>query len=488
MSLTTFVIDADFRSMHRVLRGAAGGLFWFLAGFSCGDDPSGPTRDSPLFDVVFPTAQAFDRDEDGLVDLEIAFSQTGSPVDLSTLEIRSDRPLGPNGQGGRDLMDGFEVVSLDGEAAVLEETTDAILPDGEVEIRVRAEDQTGASSEEAVTITLPAGAFHRYLESGIVITGLEPFGVEVVPDDTVGFLLTTDHVIVPFHTRKLEVLPPLSTGAIRDPVDGVWDPVSGRMFIVSIATGHLLAIDPKTLTIEAPISLSARGTGIERGPTSGLLYVSLATREASIAVVDPVARAQVRLIQTDVIDPLNPQDDAFIGNAGIPTEEDRIYVPRKVTPGGVVVVNPLTGEVLEEIDIGASANTLGLGLPNDSVLDRLHSRLFVTDVSSPPLGGLAEVDIETNMLLRRIDSADRTGRAIALSPSSRRVLVTMNTVRGAVGQAENWLVDPASFSILQRFTDDLRSEIGDNTPAFRSDGQLIFVPSGNGIGVYLNRE
>jgi hypothetical protein len=34
---------------------------------------------------------------------------------------------------------------LDAEAAVLEETTDALFPDGEVEIAVRAEDETNGS-------------------------------------------------------------------------------------------------------------------------------------------------------------------------------------------------------------------------------------------------------------------------------------------------------------------------------------------------------
>ncbi|MGH7571474.1 MAG: hypothetical protein ACREMK_06485 [Gemmatimonadota bacterium] len=472
--------------MAKVFQRALGGLFSCLAAMSCGDDPSGPTRDSLLFDIVLPTAQAYDRDGDGLVDLEIAFSQTGPAVNLTTLEIRSSRPLGPNGEGGTDLREAFEVVSLDAEAAVLEETTDALLPDGEVEIIVRGEDQAGASSEEAVTITLPAGAFHRYLESRV--DSREPLRIETIPGDTLGFLLTSEFEIVPFHTQKLEVLPRISIGAVRDPVDGVWDPVTERLYIVSDAVGLLVVVDPKTLAVEGPIPIAARGIGIERGPASGLLYVSLATTAASIAVVDPVARSQVRVIQTAIVDPLNPGSPAFIGEPQVSLSEEVIYVPRFVTPGGVLGIDPISFEVLVEVDIGSNDNNLGFGLPVDSVLDVLRMRLFVTDQASPPLAGLAEVDTETNKLVRRINSGQHTGRMIALSPGGERVFVTLNTLPGSTQQGENWLIDTNSFTVLERFQDNPRSEFGDNDPAFRPDGQLIFVPSGNGIGVYLNRE
>src|SRR5512140_1935598 len=93
---------------------------------ACGNDA--PVKPKVAADTIPPTVRilfpasttAFDRDSDGLVDLEIRWQDRAGAVNPASLTVR-DKP--PDNSGlGPDLRGSWTVTRLDSAGAVLEET------------------------------------------------------------------------------------------------------------------------------------------------------------------------------------------------------------------------------------------------------------------------------------------------------------------------------------------------------------------------------
>jgi hypothetical protein len=456
-------------------------LLMTVVPIACSDGPSGPEEESPMIDIRFPTSGDYDRDGDGLVDIEVRFVDFGSGIDPATVQIRSSRALGPLGQRGTDLLEGFQVIQRDDSLAVLEETTDALLPDGPIDLIVHVSDQVGNPAERRIAINLPSGQFHRYLSAGPQGIDFERFGIEMLPDGSKGYLLGQHgHDILPFDPFALTfgntiVVP----GFVRFLPDGVYDPATARLYLIDTVQAEILVLDPVSDQFEAPISTSARGVTLELGP-SGLIYASLSARRASVAVVDPAERNQIKLIELPYESSLN--EAAFIGASRVPTEEDRLHVILHVGPAGLGVFD-MDGAEIDWIDLNPGDPHPGFG--NQSAIDRMAEKLYVTDTPTP--GGLVEVDLSSQEVVRELRMDGLEGRNLALSPSTTRALVTLGAQPGF--EPENWLVDLTTMTILEHLPSVMNLDRpGDQKGVFRPDGQLFFIVSGNGISVYLNRE
>ncbi|MGH7558153.1 MAG: hypothetical protein ACREMD_10350 [Gemmatimonadota bacterium] len=134
---------------------------------SCSDDGPTAPRDtgSPLIEVRFPTsAAAIDRDGDGLVDLEVAFSDPGSGIDGATIRLTADRSLKGGPVVGSELTEVWTVPRADSAGLVIEETVDHLLPRGEVRLTVSVADRAGNPMSRQVTLELPPAARHRVLD------------------------------------------------------------------------------------------------------------------------------------------------------------------------------------------------------------------------------------------------------------------------------------------------------------------------------------
>ncbi len=456
-------------------------------GASCTSDQPAAPQPGPSVVIEFPTSSTYDRNDDGLVDIEIGLRDAGGGVDVASLEVTASEPAGPAHTGSSDLLQVFETLQRTARRLELAETTDALLPDGPVTIVVRVADLEGRVTEARVTVELPAGAFHRRLEHGTKFPFPPSFlafsSIEILDDGSVAYLLT-EHGIVPFDPWTLEVLPAIPI-EIANPIAGVYDPVTDRMFIGGLSSLELAVVDPRRAVLEGTVRISGRITDLVRGP-SGLLYVSLLRRPGGISVVDPVARREIRVIETTFFDALN-NGETGLTPVGIPDEEDRLYVGGEL-PGGVWVLNPLTGAGLDLIDISPDPGLLGW--PGDLMIDRGRRRVYVTQFS-PLNPALVEIDIDRNEVMHYLPTEGRS-RSISSSPSGSRLFVTQSRAIDRVGV--NYLVDVETFTVLERFQESVTSRSGDLGSAFRPDGQLIFVASGgigigdDGIDVYLNRE
>ncbi|MGH7544264.1 MAG: hypothetical protein ACREK7_10035, partial [Gemmatimonadota bacterium] len=124
-----------------------------------------PDTGSPLIEVRFPTAAtAFDRDDDGLVNLEVVFSDSVSGIDATTIQVTADRPVkGPAGSSA-NLLEFWTVGRADSAGVVLEETVDNLLPRGEVQLTVSVADRAGNRMSRAITLDLPPAAPHKVID------------------------------------------------------------------------------------------------------------------------------------------------------------------------------------------------------------------------------------------------------------------------------------------------------------------------------------
>jgi len=469
-----------------------------VAVVGCGDDsgPSGPPPDAqpPEIAIVFPADGDYDRDGDGLVDVEIVFADSGG-LDPVSVTVEASRPLGPASTGGTDLVAGFAVVEQSADRLVLEETTDALLPSGAIELVATVRDSAGNASEARRTVTLPAGGLHTILDLS-PFGGGDPIGLLMLPDGSRGFVPTSQQLVA-FDPWAVEMQPGIPGPALAGMVNGVYDPSTARVYISNNAFGFVHVFDPATDTFEPSIDVTTRQIGIERAP-SGLLYVALSAGTASVGVIDPALREEVRVIDTGLPNVLNPQEAAHVFWTRIAPEQDRLYAALGigVTPGGVVVIDLASSDITETINLspGRDVGTSPHGISQDAVLDAARRRLYVTEAS-----GLVEIDIDHDLVSRRIDS-ERVNKFLSVSPSGNRLFVS-TTGSGAGLSAESWLVDVDTFTILERFTVSSPPTVqSENDSVFRTDGQLIFslrprailsdgpLTGRSTVAVYLNRE
>ncbi len=454
-----------------------------LLGVQCSDGPAGPEDDPPVIEILSPTDGTYDRDGDGLVDIEIAFRDTGSGLNEQSLEIMSNRPLGPSSTGDTNILDSFEIVARDSLHIVLEETTNSLLPTGEIDLVVRVADRLGNRMEETIRLDLPAAAFHKHMPSPV--PNRIPIGIEMIPAVQGGAgplgALLSDNELIPFDPVSLEFAAPVGFTFFQSPIDGEWDPSLRRLFIVSDLNSVVLPFDPVTLSFESPIPVSARSIGISRGPT-GDLYLASVSTPASISIVAPQLGQEVDVLTTTITDPLNPSDGVFIRTPRVPSSDDIVYVPLGVHPGGLLVLENGTGAVLRHLDLDPSGPSMGFAV--ESTFDPVSGLLFLSDLVRP--GGLRVLDTNSETVVGSVLRDNIGGKFPSLSPSKRRVFLTVASDPPA--PAENWFIDATTFELLTRIRIPNVGSSGANASAFRPDGQLVFVVSGNGIVVYLNRE
>ncbi len=465
------------RSIHRDHAIRFGALALMAAAFGCDGSPSALDRNPPEIRIVFPAAGEYDRDGDGLVDVEIEFTD---PVHRTTVSVETSGALGPGGRGGTDLLEAFQEVEWKQTRLVLEETTGALLPSGSIQIVVRATNRAGSESVASRTVELPAGVLHTRLPIPMAEFS-DALGIVMLPDGTRGFVPLRDGRLVSFDPYEVKLERAVSEVFIRDMVTGVYHPTTKKVYIASLSP-FIYVFDPVTMKFEGWIQVSDKSIGIELAP-SGLLYVALLANafQALVEVVDPVAGRKIRRLDLGYTDLENPRNPGRIGTPRIPPEGDRLYIPLGVDPFGLLVVDPVSGETRQIIDIHPSP--LSQGNAHDSAMDPDRRRLYLTEAS-----GLTEVDIDENRMTRRIESSGYRLRFVSLSPSGRRLFVS--SLGASTGDSsESWLVDVDAFTIVARFTveSDLRYG-GEYRSVFRPDGQLVFVNHGEDIAVYLNRE
>jgi DNA-binding beta-propeller fold protein YncE len=463
----------------RVRRAAVSGVLIGLIGSSC-DDGTGPARDRvrPVIEVRFPTsADAYDEDGDGLVDLRIAFHDSAGAVAPARLILHSVEGV-DGGLNGRNLLEGWTVEEASDSLLVVHETVENLLPSGANRLVVWVPDTAGNIRLDTIGVTLPAGALHTTIITGVERNDVAGGGMMYCPDDHRLYLTTTQ-----FPATLVIIEPDSLTVLARAEI------TTGRQF------GSLLCVlgDPMLYMGQDGMSRynrAASAWATDVAGAAGSLGMAVSRRDSNLVYVGEVGSGTIGIIdralarRTGRLLPISMNEDRWVDAVAVLPDDATLYA--SVWPDvGLLIVDPWTDVVRDTID-------LALGHPSNGYamylrLSQDATRLYVAVTDGPP-AGVWELDTRTNQVLRIFNLNEYLVINLALSPDERRIFVTTQD-RFFSDPSQNVLLDVETWTELARFPrprplGDLR---WDQQVTFHPSGKLVFVSHNQNVDVYLNR-
>jgi len=473
-------------SRARWLLLAAGPLGAALAVGTCREPARREPQDltAPVVGIVFPVQAtgAYDRDSNGLVDVEVEWSDSSGKVDPATVRVVCAGCV-PGVAADTNLAQGWRVVRLDSAGAVFEETIPLLMRAGQRLLGVSVADTAGNRSIGAtVSFTLPPGDYHRTIDLQYPAQWPQERGVDlaITPDGRKGF--------APFENGHVAVFDP----------DGV-QPTHYITNVSNSIVGSFISIDSGT----------------------GLAYVAGGGWEtAGFTVLDTRTEQVVRSVAVGM------------GAVSVWQSGSRVFAGEACTNGRVFVYDKATLAQLGRVEVGASStgsvcpNTIVFALTRDGRLgwagivmggifsfDAVNYTLLRRYDLFPPEGdgvynsvssmvmagdrwlyvaedqlGLEEFDTGTGRATARYPSDPRAYalvKKLSLSPDGRLLFASTDPAT-AVGdhQSAPLLFTVPGLQIRHRFP--TRPGIVDGV-AFHPDGKRVFQMAGFAVQVYLVR-
>ncbi|MGH7589180.1 MAG: hypothetical protein ACRELU_11370 [Gemmatimonadota bacterium] len=456
------------------------------SGCSDSNPTAPPDRGSPLIEVLFPTSVAvYDRDSNGLLDLEIAFSDSLSGIDVGSIEVLANRPIkGPAGQGA-NLIEVWRVQRADTTGFVLAETVDDLLPRGQTALTVAVRDRAGNRVSRTLTVDLPPAARHKVLDLGAVFK-VNSSQVTIGPDGTKAYVTTEEFGGSALSIVDLEQMELLSV--VRSPIEALSetavDELRGLLYLVSIDEPLVAVFDLASETFQAPIATSDRGIGVALSRQRDRLYVGLetvtGTSGAFISVIDLGARREEEVFDLGVVSGPNPNLPMGMFELLLDPAESRVFAT--TWPGaqaGLLVFDPDTGVLVQQVDLEPE-NPPRLGGALD--IDRLNGEFIVTSVNIDGFGLLRVLSGSPSEVTRVSVIEQFLGlKDLAFSPDGQELAITTNGPGD--GTHGTLLVDAGTLQVIweDRFSGEI---VSPQNVAFRPDGNVILVTGGTFVGSF----
>ncbi len=471
--------------LHHRLLTAPGLLLLGLAAYSgCSDEgpTAPPDTGSPLIQVVFPSsATAFDRDQDGLVDLEVAFSDSGSGIDASTIRLTADTSLKGGPGAGADLTNVWTVARADSAGLVVEETVEHLLPRGEVELSVSVADRADNRMTRTITFDLPPAARHK-----VVDLQTDTFGntsqVAVSPDGRFAFVAINREsfgsVVSIVDLERLEWVRNLSwpTAGLSEMVI---DPARGRLYIGSFLEPQVAVLDLATQAFLAPIAIAARGIGMALSQQRSELYIGLEVEGGEstgfVSVVDLDQGIETRIIDLGITSRLNPGVTMGMVQLVLDPTETILFAttPPNIVAEGILVIDPVEGRLLGQVDM-APENPEFLSGARD--LARIGNDLIATGENfAAGMGGrvvVFPVDDPERLRFGATEGQFLFPRDLAIAPDGSEWAMTAFNNPDLPHQV--LLMEAANLQVIWR--DEM--PLGASSPfgiAFRPDGNVLMT-------------
>jgi len=460
------------------------------AAWGCGHElpPAPPVphdTTAPLVRIVYPPPDSgtlYDRDANGLMDLEVTWSDSGSRVDPASVRVTCAPDCLPGVAPDTNLAVGWRVVRRDTASLVLEETVALLLRDGPRTLSVTVRDTAGNVSAPAqASLALPPGAYHR----SISLAGRP----DCQPERGVNFAFSPDgrKGFAPYHFCV----------AVFDP-DGV-QPTHFIPAVPHVGWASQISVDTAT----GLAYIAGGGT-----PTTGFTVLDMRTEQV---VAD-------KLTSSDI--------------ASVVVDGDRIFAGESCTDGRIIVFDRRTLAEAGRIEVGAVSSTGACPNAESFAFSSDHGAGWVTIVEAgvvrfDPVGMrvLEYYDLEpgwpgyfgdsrqVELLRDHLLYIARIGRGLDLyevapwqllasrSPSCCIVTLAVSPDRQSVVANQNWTGNPrngdvpASTPQLYDVGADLTlryafpPRVGRITDAvrFHPDGKRFYVMAELQVDVYLVR-
>lgn len=432
-----------------------------LVCFGCGDDPvrpPDPDNRAPLVTVLSPTAGTYDADGDALVDLRLSWTDSAGGVDPQSVRVRTLREGTGSATPGYNLMNEWQVERLDSAGLVIHERFTALLPQGANRLEIMVADTAGNVSADTIAFDLPYAAVTRTLDSG----SREGHIVEAIycPDDNSIYMTAGDNVIAvdPDSLRiTADFLASKAAVGARDVLCFEDEPslyVSGTTVMLYHRVTH-------ENTADILGAYSARAMAPSRVDPD-LLYVGY----EGAAVIGLISRSEHRHIGLVPMEFTTGGAYDFISAMAVMPGDEKIYINRGME-GGILVVDPLTGEIRKRIDLTGPLEPWD-GRTDVFTLSSDDRFLYAAVIHGIPRG-VYRIRTDTDEIDAVIPLAGRT-EDLELSPDGSRMFVTTQDL--SLGSpSRNALIDVDSWTVLQEFDRPRRSG------EIRHDGGIVFHPT-----------
>ncbi len=432
-----------------------------------------PDTTAPRFQVLAPVDTLYDLDGDKLVDVSITWADSGGLIDPASARVRSLRALNGPADTTTNLIAVWRVVRLDRAGLLLRETLDNLLPDDQNRLEISVADTAGNRTTDTISFTLPHAAFYTTIETGVASWY---YSLDIVIDGAGrrGYM-TAGQTLVVFDPESLRVVARITSGASSYLADIALD--EARSFAY-VGEGYVEKYDLRTNSFveRVPGTYSTSGLAFSRAD-SRLLYTG-EDFAGWLGYVDVVANQRV----DQMVIPHLYSPEEFISELAVLAGDAKLYMARYYQ-GGILVVDPRTRQILRHVQMAGSSPFF----TGDFILSRDDRHLYVALKDAAPRG-VGDLDTSTDSIVRTMDFPAFVPNGIGLSPSQRRLFVTMGQAYSNI-PPRNFLLDVQRWAVLESFDQPAApGAIPDGPVAFRPDGKLIFVGRNLVIDAYLNRE
>ena len=455
--------------------GCASMLSMCLSLFGCDHDRITVSSDTtrPQVRILFPTSAAYDLNADGLLDLSVAWHDPERRLDLSSVSVRSLRPLLGDSLSPVDLTARWTIIRLDTGGLLARENIENLLPDGLNSIEVGVADSSGNRTYDTLKVVLPPVAFHSAIPSGLVSSTDNITDITLDSSSRLGFAAASKNLLV-FDTDSLKV-----AFIVPDPQPSPLQSVvyDNRGHVVYAGENRIQRFDILNRSLLGTVSNSfATGALLLSCSNPDLLYSGEAF-DGWLGYTSLSAGNRFDVMQ------LPHTNNEFVLDMACLSGDTKLYMTR-YDEGGILVIDPVHRTVLGHVDSigGAPFFTDKMALS----LNQQHLYVALRDAVNR---GVADLDTRSDSVSRVLPVPFSVPQELALSPSQRRLFVTTQDQFPDV-PSSNVLIDIPTWRVVQELPRDRPTGATrrDGPIAFRNDAKLIFVGRDLQIDVYIHRE
>jgi hypothetical protein len=445
----------------------------FIGAVACHSDSTSPDHIAPAVIVTSPKGSTYDLNGDQLVDVSIAWRDSLSGVDPSTVRIRSLAKTNGPADTSTNLMISWTVVKNDQTGLLVRENLSNLLPDGPNRLEVSVADSAGNLRVDTLLFTLPSVS--PYLTIDPQLNPSTNPSYELASDITLdsarhrGFMAVS-RTIVEFDTDSMKVIGLIPSGTTTDPLQNVkFDSVSGLVYASDSRGVHVY--DPGSLGQLRSISNVLATMGLAFSRVNPSLLYSGSAFDGWLVYANVASNAMTDTMQ------IAHTADEFEFRICLLSGDQKLYMTR-YNDGGILVIDPSAKRIISHV-----TQFQGHQFFTDNIaLSRDDQHLYMA-LKDAVLRGVADLDTRTDVIVRSIDLSSFVPVDLALSP-----FLTTRDI-DSVTPSKNVVIDVPTWRAVQQL-DRHRSGISgsDGPAAFRGDGKLLFVGRDQAIDVYLNRE
>jgi hypothetical protein len=457
-----------------------------MAATGCQDQPptmTGPDTVPPRLQIVFPVSSdpnypaTFDRDSNGLMDLELRWSDSLGRVNATSVRIVARGGV-PGAAVDSNLALGWRRVRLDSAGAAFEETVPLLLRGGLTTLVTSLADSAGNVVTESVTVALPPASFHRVISLNYQPQWNQVRGVQLVllPDGSKG--------AVPFTYGRIAIFDPDGNFATRY-VEGITqagleisvDPQTGLTYLGG-GYGTTTGITVFDLGTESAVGHADVGLGVESVFVHGQrIYAGEACTTGRIIVLDKTTLAEVGRIEPNYFVPSVPCNRSVVRSF---SSNGAVGWATTVNNRGVMSFDTQSFAVLQHLDVRPPAGDGDFGYARDIqlVADRY---LYVARYAE----GLDEIDLALGSSIHYSGSGNSPIAALAVAPDGHRLFVS--ALASATGPSDR---APRLFTIpgLQlQWAFPVRPGRISDAAVWHPDGKRVYVMAEFDVDVYIVR-